>query len=110
MSILFCKRCDKNVDTDHDSEHFTENEECIKWLDNLREEYDKLLRVYNKLIFSELCQAKNMIKLKASHDRLKGACLDARFDLHIRKIMKEKLTKKQLSILSLLEQALKQAL
>ena len=52
---------------------------------------------------------KEYIELKKSHERLQAACLDARFDLHIRKVMQEKLTKSQLSILKNLEQAIIQA-
>ena len=30
MSMIFCHNCNKNVDTDFNVEHFTEDEECIK--------------------------------------------------------------------------------
>lgn len=81
MSILFCKKCDKNVDTDHDAEHFTENEECIKWLwDNQeitvnKSEYIELKAVHDKLLLIYAKQTYRMDKLKASHERLKKACL-----------------------------------
>ena len=33
MSIMYCHNCDKYIDTDWDAEHFTEDGNCIKFME-----------------------------------------------------------------------------
>ena len=55
--MIFCIACNKNVDTDIDLEHFTEEEECIKSQEIM----------VNKAEY---------IELQASHERLKDIMPD----------------------------------
>lgn len=29
MSIMYCEKCNKNIDTDNDVEHFNDDGECV---------------------------------------------------------------------------------
>ena len=63
MSIVYCHNCNKNVDTDFNVEHFTEDEECIKSQEIM----------VNKAEY---------IELEASHKRLKKVLICIKTDVY----------------------------
>lgn len=61
MSIVFCHRCEKEVDTDFFPEHFNDNEECVDYLDNEEILVNKI--EYQKLKESNDKRGEMLIKL-----------------------------------------------